>query len=346
MPIDFHPDDIITDETVGPLHVEELKGKLIEAGIDTLMIQIPAGEEFKTRETKLAIENELFALQCGKDTCIVALGGGVVLDLVGFVAATYLRGLPLIFLPTTLLAMVDAAVGGKNGVNTQFGKNTLGSFYAPLHIGIHPDFLRTLSDLEMKNGLAEVIKYGLILDSSLFEVIESSKSLWDERDQELLAALISRSMSLKNEIVQRESQTPGIRHILNFGHTVGHAIELVSNYEVKHGAAIAIGMVLESYYSLQLKLIDKAQFDRICALFKLYDFDLKLPEAASGEQLLEMMRFDKKNEKRLPAFVTLQGLGSANPAGGHYVKKLGPALIKDGIEWMHSEFTPAESKDR
>ena len=242
-----HRAAIVTDTNVGPHYAARAAAAL--AAFDPAIVTTPAGETHKTRETWARVTDELLTRELGRDTVIVALGGGVIGDLAGFVAATYMRGVPLIQVPTSLVAMVDAAIGGKTGVDVPAGKNLVGAFHAAQFVIVDPDFLVTLPAREFRGGLAEAIKHGAIADAGYFDFVAV-------RAADLCAApsanaadvlhLIERSVAIKSAVVTRDARESGERKILNFGHTLGHAIEAASGYDLRHGEAIAIGMVLEA----------------------------------------------------------------------------------------------------
>jgi len=259
------------------------------------VLSFKAGEASKTRETKEKLEDELLKMGCGRDTLLIALGGGVVTDLVGFIASTYMRGISYISVPTTLMGMVDAAIGGKTGVNTRAGKNLIGTFYQPEEIFIDLDYLETLPLKERNEGLTEVIKYGLIRDRRLFELVESSGNLEE---------MIRRSFKIKMGIVDKDAKEKGLRQVLNFGHTVGHAIEHLSGYAMSHGDAVFLGLLVESRISFEMGLLSEGELNRI--------FNLREPISFpnfSFEKIWEAMKIDKKNLKQAPHFVLIEEIG-------------------------------------
>ncbi|MCH9612788.1 MAG: 3-dehydroquinate synthase [Chlamydiia bacterium] len=328
---------IITDTIVGHLHGEQLKEQFIDQGIETILIAFPPGEIYKTRETKHSIENEMLKNGCGKQTCIVALGGGVVTDMAGFVAATFMRGVPIIMVPTTLLAMVDAAFGGKNGLNTPFGKNQIGSIYPPNQVVINPQFLITLPKNEMINGSAEVIKYALIKDPYLFYMLEEKHQQWIEGDGAFIEEVVTRCIEIKKKVVEKDPMCQGYRHILNFGHTIAHALELLTDFQMKHGRAVGIGMALEAYFSMKLKLLQEKQFEKIIRLLQQYQFPLEIPSQIDDDQILAALKRDKKSLNQTPRFITLADIGKVSETDGQYLKVVGPSVLKDGLAWIRSE---------
>jgi 3-dehydroquinate synthase len=232
---------IVTDSHVDHLYARRIAGQLGGAPV----LSIPAGEAAKTRDTWAHVTDEMLAAAFGRDTLIVAVGGGVVGDLAGFVAATYMRGVPFVQVPTTLLAMIDASVGGKTGVDTAAGKNLVGAFHQPALVVVDPRTLATLPANHFRAGLAEALKHGVIADSAYFERIAGARES-TARDERALTGLIAESVQIKASVVARDEREGGLRKVLNFGHTIGHAIESVSNYALLHGEAVAIGMALES----------------------------------------------------------------------------------------------------
>ena len=237
---------LISDDHVAPLYADRAAASF-QRSIDILTV--PAGEVHKTRETWARLTDAMLERACGRDTTIVALGGGVVGDLAGFVAATYMRGIPVVQVPTTLLAMIDAALGGKTGVDTPAGKNLVGAFHPPPLVVIDPRVLRTLPVPELRAGLAEAIKHGVIADAAYF-----ARTLTDlpilmtsgEPADEAMQALIEGSIRIKTTVVASDARERGRRKILNFGHTIGHAVEAATDYAVRHGEAVAIGMMVEA----------------------------------------------------------------------------------------------------
>ena len=318
---------IITDDHIAPLYAQPLQIFLQQHQLTVNIISIAHGEAIKTRETKATIEDQLCQLGCGRDTCIIALGGGVVTDLAGFVAATYCRGIPVIYIPTSLLAMVDAAIGGKTAVNTPYGKNLIGTFTQPQAVFLDIDTLSTLPEHEYINAFAEVIKHALIVDPNYFSLLANNVTAIKARNKDVLMRIIKRSCEIKRDIVEADEKETGMRELLNFGHTVGHAIELVTDYHIPHGQAVAIGIVLESYLSWQMGLLTQDSFQSIKTIFTDYGIALTLPnidtKAIGIEQLKQAMTLDKKSRNKVPRFVLLQSIGKA------YVDKFNYATTVD-----------------
>jgi len=296
---------VVTNETVEPLYLDTLVAGL--TGKQVRVISLPDGEAFKTLETVEDILDTLVENGANRDTTVVALGGGVVGDIAGFAAACYMRGVDFVQVPTTLLAQVDSSVGGKTGVNHASGKNLIGAFHQPRAVLIDTGTLKTLPDRELKAGLAEVIKYGAIVDADFFAWIEDNLEALIARDADALAAAVQRSCELKAEIVAEDERESGRRALLNFGHTFGHAIEHCQGYgEWLHGEAVAAGMVMAA----QLSANDTALAGRIETLLKRAGLPTR-PPAIAANDLLAAMSLDKKVQGKQLRFVLLRSLGDA-----------------------------------
>ena len=306
---------LISDENVKRLHLDKIKEI---QNYSAAVIIVPAGEKSKSREVKAKVENVLIKKKFGRKTILAALGGGVVGDLAGYIASTYNRGIPYIQIPTTLLAMVDSSIGGKTGINTALGKNLLGTIYQPLAVFAETDFLKTLPKEEYLNGLAEIIKIACVSDKRLFTTIEKNVEKTLERDEEFLSAIIKRSVELKKNVVEKDPAEEGLRQILNYGHTIGHAIEIFTEHQIKHGSAVSIGMNMESKLAEKLGHLSKKDSARINSLLKsaglLTDVS-EIPVISSGEiseeikQLIEIMKNDKKNKEGKINVVLLKTIG-------------------------------------
>ncbi|MEO7963950.1 MAG: 3-dehydroquinate synthase [Gemmatimonadaceae bacterium] len=306
-----HTIALITDEDVAPFHAAHVVGSLRHfSGSPRILYRaIPSGEVHKTRETWMALTDWLLEERCGRDTTIVALGGGVIGDLAGFVAATFMRGIPFVQIPTSLLAMVDASVGGKVGVDTAAGKNLVGAFHQPARVIIDPVVLQTLPLAHLRSGMAEVIKHGVIADAEYLSQAESlgPSFLSAARDSARgatntmewhgapLAALIARSVEIKASVVAQDEREGGIRRILNFGHTIGHAIEAASGFRLLHGESIAIGMSLEGELAERLGIAQRGTAAAIRHSLGSVGLPIALPHGFGAETLLDLMRMDKKS---------------------------------------------------
>ena len=303
---------IITDTNVAPRFGSAAQKALMHAGFAPTLITIPAGETAKSLKSVEACYNQLAAQRLERKSFVIALGGGVVGDLAGFVAATYLRGLPFVQVPTTLLAQVDSSVGGKVGLNLKAGKNLVGAFYQPRLVLCDLRTLVSLPVREFKAGLAEVIKYGIIYDANLFQRLECDLPKLLRRDPRTLAAVIARCCEIKADVVGQDETESGLRAILNFGHTIGHALEAISHYgKYLHGEAIAIGQVAAAGLSAQLLGLPAPDVDRIQSLFRRTGLPAHVTLNASQRQkLLAAMQLDKKVSGGEVKFVLARRIGA------------------------------------
>ncbi|MFA6037165.1 MAG: 3-dehydroquinate synthase [Legionellales bacterium] len=320
---------IITDDNVNALYGEKIKNLLAQTGLPVFLLSFPAGENHKTRETKALIEDQMLAQQCMRDTCIIALGGGIVTDVAGFVAATYCRGIPVIYIPTTLLAMVDASIGGKTGINTPHGKNLIGTFTQPIRVYIDVDFLLTLPKEEFNNGVVELIKHAIIADKKLFE--ELAANPLSIHNKQYLQDMIYRSCDIKRKIVEQDPEEKNMRKLLNFGHTVGHALEAASNYQIRHGEAVAIGMIIESAISAQLGLLAPQLSDKIAQILCTYNVPLRIPESINLEELMTYFKLDKKNLNNEIYCVLLEDIGKPYVLDKAYAHPIDKDLLSNTI---------------
>ena len=300
---------VVTNTTVGPLYLDKLAQVLSQAGKQVTSIVLPDGEEEKNWASLMRVFDVLLTEKCDRKTTLVALGGGVIGDLTGFAAATYMRGVPFIQVPTTLLAQVDSSVGGKTGINHPLGKNMIGAFYQPQAVIADTATLDTLPLRELSAGLAEVIKHGAIIDEEFFDWIEANIARLMNRDAAALAHAIRRSCEIKADVVRQDEREGGLRAILNFGHTFGHAIEAGLGYgEWLHGEAVGCGMVMAADLSHRLGFIDAAARDRMSALVRAAGLPVVAPDLGT-ERWLELMQVDKKNEGGQIKFILLKPLG-------------------------------------
>ena len=302
---------IVTNTTVAPLYLDRVVSALERAGKQVVTIVLPDGEEEKNWSSLMRVFDVLLAEKCDRKTSMVALGGGVIGDLTGFAAATYMRGVPFIQVPTTLLAQVDSSVGGKTGINHPLGKNMIGAFYQPQAVIADTSTLDTLPSRELSAGLAEVIKHGAIIDEPFFDWIESNIQTLIGRDAAALAYAIKRSCEIKADVVRQDEREGGLRAILNFGHTFGHAIEAGLGYgEWLHGEAVGCGMVMAADLSHRLGFIDAKTRSRIAALVSAAGLPASAPDLGV-ERWLELMQVDKKNEGGKIKFILLKPLGAS-----------------------------------
>jgi len=289
-----HRHAVITDDNVGPLYAARVRDSVGAAR--TIVLTVPAGEAHKTRETWARLTDELLSAGFGRDSLIIALGGGVVGDVAGFVAATYMRGIPYIQVPTTLLAMVDASIGGKTGVDTPAGKNLVGAFHQPVAVVADPSVLATLPRAHLRAGFAEVIKHGAIADEAYLDRAVAAAADLGALDPagDSMVDLVSRSIEIKADVVRRDEREGGLRKILNFGHTIGHAVELLSNYSMLHGDAIAVGMSYESLLAERCGVAATGTADRIHRALDTAGFDRRRAASMSPDQIVAATHGDKK----------------------------------------------------
>ena len=302
---------LVTDENVAGHHLAVAESALRSAGFTVTVCVLPPGEESKSTARLASLWEAAVKAKLDRKSFFVALGGGVIGDLAGFAAASYLRGVPFVQVPTSLLSMVDSAVGGKTGINLPQGKNLVGAFHQPALVLADLQALDTLPAREFSSGMAEVIKYGVIRDRKLFETIERNVEAIRALRPDLLKQLVRRSCEIKAEVVREDERELGVRALLNYGHTLGHAIENVSGYgECLHGEAIAIGMVYAARISERLLGLSAADTQRQIDLFRAFD----LPVTWRGMKwipLFEAMTVDKKAENALPRFVLAESIGRA-----------------------------------
>ena len=301
---------IVTDSNVGPLHLRALTDSLNIAGFETISHVLPAGENHKTLLDLAPTFDTFLNARIERSTPIIALGGGVIGDMTGFLAAALLRGVPFVQIPTTLLAMVDASVGGKTGINHAAGKNLIGAFHQPIAVLIDPTVLQTLAARELRSGLAECIKHDLIRDADGFTSLEQNIGRALSLDIGYLTELVAHNVAIKARVVEADPFEKAERAHLNFGHTFGHAIESVSKYAYSHGESIALGMAAAAYTSLKLGLIDATSHRRIIAVIERAGLPvngLKLDVDA----IVNSMAFDKKVADGRIRFVLLDRIGRA-----------------------------------
>ncbi len=285
---------IISDSHVGKLFGESLAQQVSGAGFQVELLTFPAGEWNKTRDTWASLSDRMLAARFGRDCAVIALGGGVVNDLAGFVAATYLRGVPLVQVPTSLLAMIDSSIGGKTGVDVPAGKNLLGAFHQPRAVVADLDLLGSLSSVQLSAGLAEAVKHGVIADAEYFAFLEHAYAAIFAKDARALQRVVQRSVEIKAEVVAQDEREAGKRAILNFGHTIGHAIEATSKYEVLHGEAVAIGMVYETRLAESLGIAAPGTTERLTTALERLNLPLDRPDESRVDDLIDAMRADKK----------------------------------------------------
>ncbi|QGP49848.1 3-dehydroquinate synthase [Piscirickettsia salmonis] len=323
---------LVTDDQVRPLYAEQLQAKLLEQGAEVLLLSIGCGEACKTREVKQCLEDEMLRAGLTRDTLVIALGGGVVTDIAGYLAATYCRGVPVFYLPTSLLAMVDASIGGKTGVNTPLGKNMIGTITQPVRVVIDPDVLITLSMRERKAGFIEILKHALINDCEFFnELTEQATALLNLDDKAALARVIFKSCQVKNQVVSVDTHEKGLRQTLNLGHTVAHALEVASDHALNHGEAVALGLLIEANYAVCLGIFAKSEYDTLARCLEINELLAQMPvlELSSITQALVV---DKKVVDKKIRLVMLEAIGKVYIKDGQYSHNIDVAVLQQSIQ--------------
>ena len=309
---------MISDSVVGHTYAARVAHGLRQT-TRTHVFTFPAGEQHKTRKTWSTLTDQMIAAGVGRDAIVVAVGGGVVGDVAGFVAATYLRGIPFIQVPTTLLAMIDSSIGGKTGVDTRVGKNLVGAFHQPRLVVADPSVLATLPANELAAGVAEAIKHGAIADADYLAQITQQHARIVAREPEALIELVARSIEIKAAVVAADEREAGRRSTLNFGHTVGHAIETTSGYGLLHGEAVAVGMTLEASLGERIGVTQPSSASALRSALTLFDLPTTIPDYATVEALVEAMHHDKKNREGTIRLALLRRLGEiAKPGDGSW----------------------------
>ena len=338
---------VITDTAVGPLHADAVARALGSGQV--VRIAVPPGEAQKTRDTWARITDEMLAAGCGRDTTVVAVGGGVVTDLAGFVAATFMRGVPVVQVPTTLLAMIDASVGGKTGVDTPAGKNLVGAFHRPAAVLIDPLALATLPARELVAGLAEALKHGVVADAGYFAELEAAlpdlapgsaraapgggRPLGDALSAHAgrWTRLIVRSVAIKAEIVSRDEREAGLRKVLNFGHTIGHAVESLSEWRLLHGECVAIGMAAESVAAERLGVAESGTSERIVAALRAAGLPDRRPADLAPDRVLAATRGDKKARAGHVEYALPERIGAMTAAAGRWSVPVPDAVVLEAL---------------
>ncbi|HVZ76424.1 MAG TPA: 3-dehydroquinate synthase [Gemmatimonadaceae bacterium] len=322
---------IVTDTNVGPRYASRIREQL---GPDvTRTITIPDGEAYKTRDTWAAITDEMLDTGCGRDTTVIALGGGVIGDLAGFVAATFMRGVPFVQVPTSLLAMLDASVGGKTGVDTRAGKNLVGAFHQPAAVLIDPLVLRTLAPRHLRAGFAEAIKHGVIAEAAHFDAVAGVAAALGtgEPDTRALAAMIARSVEIKAAVVAADEREQGRRKTLNFGHTIGHAIEHLSDYALLHGEAVAIGICVEAAIAERLGVAEAGTAARIREACARAGLPVARPASLAAADILQLTHGDKKGRGGRAEYALPARIGAMAFAERGWSAPVDDAVVMDAL---------------
>jgi 3-dehydroquinate synthase len=322
---------VITNPNVNKLYGDQIMSDLEKAGLEASLFEVPDGEEYKSLKWAGNLYRKLSSFQAERMTPILALGGGVIGDLAGFVAATYMRGVPLIQLPTTLLAQVDSSIGGKVAVNYGRLKNTIGTFYQPKLVISDIAALKTLPVKELKNGLAEIIKYAIIRDPELFALLEQGMGRIKSRDMDLFEEVISLCAGIKADIIQKDEKDLGLRNVLNYGHTFGHAIETVSDFQISHGKAVALGMVAAALVSQRMKVLPISALDRIKTVIVRAGLPLNIP-GLDIDKIMNVMGHDKKKLGGKIRFVLPKSIGEV-----YVTDAVDNELVKQVLEELYEE---------
>jgi 3-dehydroquinate synthase len=308
---------VVSDSHVAELYGSAVVTRLRGAGLAADLFEFPAGEGSKTRETWAALSDRLLGAGLGRDCAILALGGGVVGDVAGFVAATYLRGVPYVQVPTTLLAMIDSSIGGKTGVDVPGGKNLVGAFHQPRLVVADLEVLGSLPAPELAAGMAEAVKHGVIADAAYFGFLEGAAEALLGRDAGALERAVARSVEIKAEVVSADEREAGRRAILNFGHTVGHAVEAAANFTLLHGEAVAIGMACEARLAENLKLAQPGTAARLREVLRRFHLPLARPPRATVDELMRAMHLDKKTRAGTVRFALPSAIGAMHGDATH-----------------------------
>jgi 3-dehydroquinate synthase len=321
---------LISDSNVMPLYGHKLADRL---GVDPAdRFPFPAGEGNKNRIEWSRLTNAMLNRGVGRDSVVIAVGGGVAGDLAGFVAATYMRGIPFIQVPTSLLAMLDASIGGKTGVDTPAGKNLVGAFHHPELVLIDPTTLRTLPQREYRAGLAEALKHSLIDSADHFEWLNANTTALTALDAETLAQLLRRSLSVKHRVVLADERESGVRKTLNAGHTIGHAVESASEFGLLHGECVAIGLVVEARIAVALDIAKPALIERISVAAQSLNLPTAVPESIGVDAVIAATRSDKKARAGAVEYALLHDVGHVASAQSGYGTAVPDEVVRDAIE--------------
>ena len=322
---------VISDDQVGPLYATAVLERCRSAGKKVDLHSFPAGEVSKTRKSWSKLTDDLLDAGHGRDSCIIAVGGGVTGDLAAFVAATFLRGVPLIQVPTSYLAMIDAAIGGKAGVDTRAGKNLVGAFHPPKCVIADPDVLSTLPSDERSGGLVEAFKHGAILDAAYYDDLRADTEILLDADPVAAKAAVAASIRLKGQVVTQDELEGGYRQILNFGHTLGHALEAASGYSLSHGAAVAAGMVMEAELGEHLRVTESGTSKTLSSGLAGLGLRLESLSQVDPEAVMSFLSSDKKRRSGRSRYVLLRRIGEVENTEG-WSREVPDLLVQEVIE--------------
>ena len=300
----YHNIALITDSNVHKIFHKEIMNK------DINILKISPGEKSKSNRVKEKLENKLLELKFNRDSLIIAFGGGVIGDLTGYLASTYLRGVDLVHIPTSLVAIVDSSIGGKTGINNNKGKNLIGTFYNPKEIIVNSDFLKTLPNKEIRQGMAEIIKYGIIKDYNLFKKLEKINNNFLDNNEFEINKILKKCIKIKVEVIQKDFKESDLRSILNFGHTIGHGLEKLYSYKKSHGDCIGTGMAIESLMAKKYLEFSSEDYKRILKILDKYHLRKTIYKKSDIPKILEFIKLDKKNKKSKITFSLPDKIGN------------------------------------
>ncbi len=326
---------IIADE-----HLANRYAAQLSQDIKCPLLTFHANEQNKTRATKSQLEDAMLSHGLGRDSLLLAFGGGITLDIVGFVAATFCRGIPVIYFPTSLLAMIDACIGGKTGINTPKGKNLIGCFKQPHAVFCDLTTLTTLPQNEFKNGLAESIKHALLFDHAFFYWHVDNISAILNNDPATISQLVYKNCQLKSNIIHQDELENGKRQLLNFGHTLGHALEKASDFQLRHGEAVILGIIAANYIAQAKNILSKSTADMILSMLKLLAIvpTLSIKDCHFSAKINQHLAYDKKIKKDNINFILLKDIGVYYQNNNHYSHPIDVTLIAETIDWLLTEF--------
>lgn len=322
---------IITDQTVKKKHAHPLVHLLKKQGYQTVLISFTPGEKSKTEKTKAFLAEKMMHYQCNRNTLCIALGGGVVGDLTGYLAATYMRGIPYIQIPTTLLAMVDSSIGGKTGINTRYGKNLMGAFYQPKIVVADIDYLKKLPHKHLINGLIEAIKMFLTNDKKSFLYAEKNLDSLLAKNETCLKNILSRAIKIKATIVEHDEKENNLRMVFNFGHTIGHSLEKISEYKILHGYAVGLGILVEIKIAHIMGLLDNKSYLRIKTLLAHLGFKPEALKKFNIEEIIRTTRLDKKAKQGKIHYVLLKNIGQVHQVGKQVAHMVPDYIVRNAF---------------
>lgn len=319
---------IITDHTVKKKYAHTLIQLLKKQGYKPLLFSFSPGEKSKTEKTKAWLAEKMMQHQCNRNTLCIALGGGIVGDLTGYLAATYMRGVPYIQIPTTLLAMVDSSIGGKTGINTRYGKNLMGAFYQPKIVVVDIDYLKSLPKKHLINGLIEAIKVFLTNDKKSFFYTEKNLNRILEKDEACLKSILHRAIKLKANIVEQDEKESNLRMLVNFGHTIGHALEQICQYKMLHGYAVGLGILVEIKIAQIMGLLDNKSYLIIKTFLARLGFNPKELKKFNIEEIIRATRLDKKAREGKINYVLLKSIGQVHQVGKNVAHTVSDSIVR------------------